>query len=196
MLRIGVTGGIGSGKTTVCRLFEGRGVPVYYADAEAKRLMTDDAELRQRIERRYGEDLYADGWLNRRRLASIIFNDKKELTRVNGWVHPAVAKDFERWSLSQTAPYVLEESAIIFECGMEGRFDGVVLVTAPEAVRISRVCLRDGVAPEAVRARLSNQWQEDRKRLLADYVIDNDHEEELPMHVEVVHQALLLRCSE
>ena len=158
MLKVGITGGIGSGKTLVCTIFAALGVPVYHADTQAKLLMNTDHELKASIEKYFGNDIYRNGTIDRRKLAEIIFNDKKALEKINSLVHPAVARDFESWSALQTSPYVLEEAAIIFESDIAHRFDKVILVTAPENLRIERVCARDNVTPEIVRKRMKNQW--------------------------------------
>ena len=173
--KIGITGGIGSGKTTVCMVFETLGVPVYYADAQAKNLMNTDAELRASITGYFGNNIYRDGTLDRRKLAEIVFNDKTALAKLNNWVHPAVARDFEDWHSRQTTLYVIEEAAIIFESNIEHRFDKIILVTAPEEIRIKRVCARDKLHPKAVRERIKNQMPEEKKIPLADYIIYNDN---------------------
>jgi len=175
-MNIGITGGIGSGKSTVCKIFRTLGVPVYEADTRAKLLMNTDLELKAALEGYFGRDIYRDGMLDRHKLAEIIFNDPSALEKVNSWVHPAVARDFENWHKQQTSPYVLEEAAIIFESNIAHRFKKVILVTAPEDLRIERVCARDQVAPETVRKRMANQWPEEKKIALADYIIYNDHQ--------------------
>jgi dephospho-CoA kinase len=194
MLRAGITGGIGSGKTAACTVFETLGIPVYNADAQAKRLMNADPELKTLLKGYFGNGIYSDGTLDRRRMAEIIFNDKIALEKVNGWVHPAVTRDFERWCSLQTSPYVLEEAAIIFESGIANRFHKIILVTAPDAVRIERVCARDLVTPDAVRTRMSNQWPEDRKIDLADYVIYNDGFRPITPQIMEIHKKLVAVC--
>jgi len=174
MLKVGITGGIGSGKTLVCTIFEMLGIPVYYADTQAKQLMNTDLELKAAIENCFGSGIYNDGTLDRQKLSDIIFNDHVALEKINSLVHPAVARDFDSWCARQTSPYVLEEAAIIFESGIAHRFDKTVLVTAPENIRIERVCARDSVAPETVRKRMKNQWTDNRKIALADYIVNND----------------------
>ena len=174
MLKIGITGGIGSGKTSVCMIFEILHVPVYYADAKAKQLMNTDCELKTSIENYFGSDIYRNGTIDRRKLSEIIFNNKAALEKINSLVHPAVARDFENWCARQTSSYVLEEAAIIFESAIAHRFDKTILVTAPENTRIERVCARDNVTPEIVRKRMKNQWTDDRKIALTDYIVNND----------------------
>ena len=190
MLKIGITGGIGSGKTTVCKVFETLGIPVYNADTQAKLLMNTDPELKASLQGYFGSDIYVDGILVRHRLAEIIFNDREALEKVNSWVHPAVARDFERWRSMQTSPYVLEEAAIIFESNIMHRFEKIILVTAPEDLRIERVCARDHVAPEAVQKRMANQWPEEKRIALADYVIYNDNLRLITPQVMAIHKSI------
>ena len=189
--KIGITGGIGSGKTTVCKVFETLGIPVYYADTRAKQLMNCDPALKASLAEYFGNEIYCGGELVRHRLADIIFNDKTALEKVNSWVHPAVAVDFEQWCARQTSQYVLEESAIIFECNLAHRFRKVILVTAPDNVRIERICARDGVTPEVVRQRMINQWPEEKKITLADYMIYNDKTHLITPQIMKIHRQLM-----
>jgi len=191
MYKVGITGGIGSGKTSVCKVFETLGIPVYYADTRAKQLMNTDIELKAELEGYFGKGIYVDEMLDRGKLAEIIFNDPASLEKVNYWVHPAVARDFECWCNLQTSQYVLEEAAIIFETGLAQRFDQIILVIAPEPVRIERVCTRDHVSPEIVRKRMDNQWQEDKKMALADYIIYNDNEQSIITQVIKIHKDII-----
>ena len=195
MFKVGITGGIGSGKTVICAMFETFGIPVYYADARAKKLMNDDPELKAALIKYFGNNIYEKGVLNRRKLSDIIFNDKSALEEVNGIVHPAVACDFEKWCDAQVAPYVLEESAILFESGMTQRFEKVILVTAPEDLRIKRVAERDNVSPDDVRARMNNQWPDEKKTTSADYLINNDGEQPVLPQVTAIHSQLLVEAK-
>ncbi len=179
MMKVGITGGIGSGKSTVCRLFRERGIPVYDSDTEAKRLMQEHAELRERIAARFGAETYRGGVLDRARLAGRVFGDAAALADLNALVHPAVMADFARWSESQQAPYVVLESAILFEAGLEGAVQRTVAVLAPESLRIERTCRRDGSDPEAVRRRIAAQMDDDTRCRRADFSIVNIIEEEL-----------------
>ena len=188
---IAITGGIGSGKTSACMVFETLGIPVYYADTRAKELMNADPELKSQLTEHFGEHIYHEGVLNRRYLAEIIFNDRTALAKINSCVHPAVARDFDQWRIRQTSPYVLEEAAIIFENHLEHRFDKVILVTAPENLRIERVCARRQITPEEVRQRLTNQWTEERKTALADYIIYNDHKRLMIPQVLEIHRRIM-----
>ena len=140
MIRVGVTGGIGSGKSTVCRLFAERGVPVYDSDSEAKRLMREDPSLRAALVEAFGDETFRDGVLNRRYLAATVFGDRRALARLEALVHPCVKRDFERWAAERTAePYVVLECAILYESGMDAAVDRVVAVVAPEELRLVRV---------------------------------------------------------
>lgn len=170
-----VTGNIGSGKTTVCREFERLGIPVYYTDAAAKRLMVEDEQLRQELTEAFGTDTYLpDGSLNRAYLAKRAFGSETELERLNALVHPAVHRDADAWRARQTAAYALYETALVFEIGAEDRFDGIIVVAAPKAIRQQRVMSRDGATVEAFAARASKQWPDERKEAKADYLIQND----------------------
>ena len=155
MMKVGITGGIGSGKSTVCRLFAQRGIAVYDSDREAKRLMTEDGALRAGITARFGAESYVDGALNRRYLASRVFSDAQALADLNALVHPAVRSDFASWAERQAGPYVILESAILFEAGLEDAVDRTVAVLAPLELRLSRTCRRDGCDEEAVRRRMA-----------------------------------------
>jgi len=191
MYKVGITGGMGSGKTSVCMVFETLRIPVYYADTRAKQLMNTDFELKAVLEEYFGKDIYENGILQRNKLAEIIFNDTLALEKVNSLVHPAVARDFEFWCTLQTSPYVLEEAAIIFETGLAQRFDQVILVTAPEQIRIERVCARDRSSPEVVRKRMNLQWPEEKKIALANFIIYNDNEHAIIPQVMNFHNNLL-----
>jgi dephospho-CoA kinase len=196
MLQVGVTGGIGSGKTLVCSVLEQLGVPVYHADLEARRLMNEDLQVREKIIDLFGEEAYLDGALNRGFMAGQVFGDQQKLSRLNALVHPAVRQDYTRWVAGQLhVPYVVEEAAILFESGAAGFMDLKVLVYAPEQVRIKRVMKRDGVLEENVRERMRNQMDEEEKRRLADLVIMNDGETMLLPQVLDVHREILKRIE-
>lgn len=181
MLRVAVTGGIGSGKSTACALFAARGVPVYDSDSAAKRLMNGSEELRKRITELFGGEAYdADGRLNRARLASVVFTDDAARERLNSAVHPAVMADFDRWCSEHDAqPYVIFESAILFESGLASRFDRTVAVLAPLNLRIERTCRRDSADPADVERRIAAQMTDDELCALADYTIVNIERESL-----------------
>ena len=188
--KVGITGGIGSGKTSVCLIFETLGVPVYYADAQAKKLMNNDPEMKFAIADYFGKDIFHEGEINRRKLAEIIFNNKTALQIINSLVHPAVVRDFERWHAQQTSYYTLHEAAIIFESAIEHCFDKIILVTAPDDTRIERVCARDNIKPEDVRERMKNQLPEKKKIELADYIIYNDNQNSIIPQVLKIHKQI------
>lgn len=194
MLKIGITGGIGSGKSFVAKIFEMYGIPVYYADKEAKRLMYQSQTLKSSIKDLLGNEAYhRNGRLNRPYIASKIFAEKKLLKKMNGLVHPAVKVDFLKWAERQTAPYVLEESAIIFENGLDKGFDKVILVVADKEVRIQRVMKRDKISKEQVKARMKQQFTDEKKVPLADYIIDNSggKKDGLIKQLNALHHKLL-----
>lgn len=174
MIRIGLTGGIGSGKTMVSTLLGVMGVPVYDSDARTKVLYDEDVSLKSSLKERFGESLFVEGRLNRGLLAALIFSDCKALSDVNALVHPVVEADFQRWAEKQGAPFVLQESAILFEAGLAPFCDVIVVVTAPEDLRIQRVCKRNNCSPESVRERMQWQLKEHERLAQADRVVVND----------------------
>ncbi len=188
---VGLTGGIGSGKTTVAQLFMKFGIPVYDSDASAKKLMESSVSVKKAIIDLLGEKAYEDSKLNRPYIAEQIFNNKKTLRKLNNIVHPAVREDFLRWVKKQDAPYVLQESALIFENSNQEKFDKTILVTAPVETRIERVKIRDGVSREKVLARMKNQLKDIEKQELADFVIENIHAKKTEADVLSIHQKLL-----
>ncbi|MBL0056995.1 MAG: dephospho-CoA kinase [Chitinophagaceae bacterium] len=196
MLRIGLTGGIGSGKSTVARVFELLGIPVYYADDRAKRLMNEDEELKKEIRSLFGEAAYTDGNLNRKWLASVVFNDSEKLSRLNQVVHPATIRDAGNWMKMQTSPYVIKEAALLFESGAQKDLDQVIGVFAPTPLRIQRVMKRDHVTREEVMARMNRQIEEDIKMRLCDHIITNNEQEMVIPQVISLHQQLLARARE
>ena len=177
MMKVGITGGIGSGKSTVCRLFAERGVAVYDSDSEAKRLMS--GPLRPALEARFRAGIFRGGVLDRRALSDVVFRDARALADLNALVHPAVREDFEAWGAQQTGDYVILESAILFESGFDGVVDRVLAVMAPERLRIERTCRRDGVAEADVRRRMAVQLDNDALAAKADYTMVNLFEEDL-----------------
>lgn len=189
ILKVGITGGIGSGKTTVCQIFEALGIPVYYADQRAKWLMVHDPALVAGIKQLLGGQAYlADGSLDRAYIARRVFNDAELLQQLNLLVHPAVAKDGERWHCAQKGvPYTLKEAALLFESGSYQAMDKMITVFAPEEMRLQRVLARDGGEPEAVRARMKNQMPEEEKMRRADFVVYNDGRRSLVQQVLEIH---------
>lgn len=191
-LRIGITGGIGSGKTTVCQIFATLGIPVYYADDRAKWLMGNDPQLIAALKDAFGEKTYTEqGTLDRAYLAELVFNNQEQLDILNSIVHPAVREDGIRWDEQhQDTPYTLREAALLYESGIYQLLDQIITVTAPEALRIQRVMERDGLREEQVKARMDKQWPEEKKVALADFVIHNDGQHSLIRQVFQIHQQL------
>lgn len=184
MMKIGITGGIGSGKSTVCRLFAQRGIAVYDSDSEAKRLMAEDADLRSALIGRFGADVFPDGTLDRARLSACVFSDSQALADLNALVHPAVMRDFDAWAERQSGPYVILESAILFEAGLQGRVDKSVAVLAPTELRVRRACQRDGCEETRIRERIAVQMTDDALCESADYTIVNILESDLEPSVK------------
>jgi len=198
MLQIGITGGIGSGKTTACRLFESRhGIPVYYADDRAKWLMCHQPALTEALREAFGNEVYfADGSLNRAFLSSVVFGNPEQLARLNALVHPAVWEDGEDWMREQAAagkaPYTLKEAALLVETGSFRLLDKLILVTAPLELRLSRTMQRDGTDSAAVLARINSQMPQEEKIAFADFVLNNDGDaESLAAQVDKLHELLL-----
>ncbi len=173
MIKVGLTGGIGSGKTTVARLFELLGIPVYFADKEAKRLMHTHQKLRIAIRRVFGDDIYKDGSLNTSKLAEIVFQDGEALSQLNALVHPVVRADFVQWTEQQKAPYVIEESAILFETGLYKDFDYVVSILCPMEERIKRLLERDSITKKQIQARMAVQVSDAFRKEKSDYLLKN-----------------------
>ncbi len=170
---VGLTGGIGSGKTTIAKMFEEQGIPVYYADDEAKKLMNTSELIKQKLISAFGEDSYQNEKLNRAYLAEQVFNDKEKLKTINSIVHPEVDRHFKEWVSAQQSKIVVQENAILFESGKKDRFDVIITVTAPEEVRIRRVVKRDQTSEEQVKARIKNQMDDTEKIKNSDYTIEN-----------------------
>ena len=187
MLKIGLTGGIGSGKTTVAKIFKQLGIPVYLSDDRAKALMLENESLRKSLIGLFGEQAYVDGVLNRAYLASIVFSNDEALTKLNELVHPILQKDFELWSSHQQSPYIIKEAAILLESGANKGLDKIVLVEAPKELKISRVVQRDHVEYEDVLARMNKQWTDSQKREHSDYVVSNDEKSSLLEQVLKLH---------
>ena len=186
MKRIGLTGNIGSGKSLVCSFFERTAVPVYYADDEAKKIL-DSKEVHAELRQHFGAKIFSDNRVNRQVLASIVFQSKEELEFLNNTIHPRLKEDIKRWFEKQeNCAYAIVEAAILFENSFENLFDKIVLVSAPESIRLDRVLKRDKVKKEDVLNRMKNQWKEEKKVQLSDYIIYNDGEQMLlPQFVEL-----------
>jgi dephospho-CoA kinase len=196
MLRIGITGGIGSGKSTVAKVFETLGIPVYYADDAGKHLMNADVELKQKIRSFFGVESYKNEILDRKYLADIVFKDPEKLALLNSIVHPATIADAEKWmrqhavSCGQTTPYAIKEAAIIFESGAQEFLDYVIGVYAPALLRIQRTMHRDGILRDEVIARMNKQLDENIKMRLCDFIITNDEQQLLIPQVVALHKKL------
>ncbi len=175
-IRVGITGGIGSGKSTVCRVFRLLGAPVFEADEVAKRLTDTNPEIKSGLIRLFGKEIYTeDGGIDRKKLAGIVFNNDFHLAKINELVHPVVRNEFRKWAELQNTPYVIHEAAILFESGFYKMMDFTILVTAPENQRIARVVKRNGISAEQVKERITKQWPDDEKRKLAGIEIKNDN---------------------
>lgn len=196
MLKIGITGGIGSGKSTVSNIFKVLGIPVFDADANAKRLMETDMELQLSIRSIFGEDAYTNGQLNRKYIADIVFKDSYQLERLNALVHPAAIRAGEVWASQQSAPYVIKEAALFFESGSAEGMDYIIGVYAPQHIRINRVMKRDTITREEVLDRMKRQIQEEVKMRLCDFVIVNDDQRLLIPQVINLHNKFVSESKE
>lgn len=196
MLRVGVTGGIGSGKSTLCEMFAAQGVAIYDCDREAKRLMSENEDVRHRIIESFGEQSYEGGELNRAYLAERVFGNADELAKLNAIVHPAVRDDFRRWCEEHSQEqYVMMESAILFEAGFESEVDLTLAVVAPREMRIMRVCNRNGITPAEVEERMAHQMSDDELHARANYTMVNISLDYLQSDVEAMHKILNREAS-
>ncbi len=190
MLKVGITGGIGSGKTTVAKVFEVLGIPVYYADDAAKKIMNEDEQLMKIIKENFGAASYSDGKLNRQFLSSVVFNNPEKLALLNSFVHPATIANAKKWMEQQTTPYSIKEAALIFESGAQEHLDYVIGVYAPAPLRIQRSMNRDGITREEVMVRMNKQIDETIKMRLCDFVIVNDEQQLIIPQVMALHEKL------
>ena len=190
VLKIGLTGGLGSGKSTIAKIFEVLGMPVYYADTEAKRIMNDDPLLKAEIIKHFGSESYTDDQLNRPYLSGIVFNNKDKLSLLNSLVHPATIRDSKEWINKQKTPYAIKEAALIFESGTQEYLDYVIGVSAPAHLRIQRAMQRDQLTHEQVLQRISKQIEEVIKMHLCDFVIYNDEVRPVIPQVLELHKKL------
>ena len=195
MIKVGLTGGIGSGKTTVAEFFKELGVPVYVADVEARKLMDTSKSIKKKLIKAFGAVAYINGELNRQYLAHLVFNDKEKLKIINGIIHPKVAKHFSKWVQKQDTPYCIQENAIIYENNKVDEFDYIISVSAPLNVRIDRVIERDSTTKKQVLARINNQWDDAIKNELADFVIENVDLSTTKKQVKAIHRKLLKIAS-
>jgi dephospho-CoA kinase len=196
---VGLTGSMGSGKSTVAEILQENGVPIYFADDSAKRLLVEDIELKKMIEKEFGESIYIDGILQRRELAKRAFSTPEATNRINAIVHPAVHRDFVEWHSKQNSIYVVREAAILFESGSYKNCDSIILVEAQEENRIARVQKRSDLSVDEIRQRMSKQMPQAQKRSMLserDYIIENDRDlKGLRDQVKFLHEALLERFS-
>ena len=188
---VGLTGGIGSGKSTIARLFSALGIAVYDSDIEAKKLINTSAEIKKRIVEVFGAEAYAEGVYNRAYMADIVFRNPDKLAVLNSIVHPVLADDFNQWVALQTSPYVIKEAAILFESGSYKNCDFIITVIAPEALRISRCMSRDGSTEAQVRARMAQQWTDAQRIALSDAVIENINLEETEKRVRELNNLFI-----
>jgi dephospho-CoA kinase len=191
MVRVGLTGGIGSGKSTVAQIFEVLGIPVYYADIAAKRLMNEDAELRSAITTIFGKQAYANNILDRKYISSVVFSDPARLELLNSIVHPATKKDGEAWMQQQISPYAIHEAALIFEAKVSERLDQVIGVSSPLELRIKRAMERDKVSRDEILKRMDQQLDEDLKMSKCDFLLMNDDQQLLIPQVLELHKKLI-----
>lgn len=195
MIIVGLTGGIGSGKTTVAKLFESLNIPIYIADIEAKLLMNTSKTIRQELITLFGEDAYDNHKLNKPFIADKIFNDKAYLDQMNAIVHPKVGAHFKQWLTVQNSPYVIKEVAIIFENKQQSQYDFIISVIADKDKRLQRVLNRDNSTPEKVLAIMKNQMDDIDKVKLSDFVIVNNDQNTLENQVHKIHESILYRID-
>ena len=196
MMVVGLTGGIGSGKSTIAKAFAALGIAVFNSDEQAKALIATDAQVKERIIAAFGEEAYQNGEYNRAYIAQIVFNNSEKLAILNGIVHPALAKYFKRWAKEQTSPYVLKEAAILFESGSYKDCDYIITVTAPEEMRIARVMARDHCTEAQVRARMAQQWSDAQRIALSNAVIENIDLEKAKKEVKRINNELRMTSYE
>ncbi len=192
---VGLTGGIGSGKTTVAKMFQEFNIPIYIADDEAKKLMVTSKFIKRKLIALFGDNVYVQGQLNKPLISQAIFNDKEKLKQMNAIVHPRVGQHFDRWVKKQNTPYVLKESAILFESGGADQCDLIVTVTAPKEIRIERVLERDDSSKEKVESIMANQLGEKEKIAKSNFVIHNLNLEETQKQVREIHLKILQKVG-
>lgn len=191
MLKVGLTGGMGSGKTTVARIFQVMGIPVFYADAEAKKLMEEDLVLRENIINALGTESYTGSQPNRKYMAQQVFSDPEKLTILNSLIHPAIIAQAEKWMKCQSSPFAIKEAAILFESNSHKKLDFVIGVESPEDLRISRSIERDNLSKDQVKSRMARQMSQVEKMKLCDFVIINDERHSLIEQVLSIYNILL-----
>lgn len=197
MIKVGLTGGIGSGKTTVCSVFKQLGIPVYHADIQARLLSDTDTDIKTALTDLFGKNIYTQSGLDRKRLSGIIFFNSDLLQKVNAIIHPKVKEHFNHWMNEHTdMKYIIHEAAILFESGLNTFFNKIITVAAPEDIRIKRIMKREGVTEDYVRNIMKNQWPERRKKNLSDYVIVNDQKKLILPQILKIHHELTALAKE
>jgi dephospho-CoA kinase len=191
LLKIGLTGGIGSGKTTVAKIFEQLGTPVYYADMRAKSIIEENEMVRDAIIRTFGEQSFVDGKYNRSYISSIVFNDIEKLSLLNQIVHPAAIADAAEWMKKQNAPYVIKEAALLFESGSHKHLDKIIGVTSPTHLRLKRTASRDQISEEEVMKKIALQMPDEEKMAKCDYIVTNNEKEMLIPQVLQLHETFI-----
>lgn len=192
MKLIGLTGGIGSGKSTVGTILEHKNIPVYYSDLRAHEIMNESEKIISTLKKTYGDDIYVNGKLDREKLGNLVFADQEKLQALNALVHPEVFKDFDDWKAKQTSEIIMKEAAILFESGSYQECDIILTVSAPEEIRILRTMERDQLSREKVLERISKQWTDEMREEKSDYIIRNDGSfMDLEREVEQFHYWLL-----
>ena len=191
MKKIGITGGIGSGKTYVAAVFQSLGIPIFYADIQAKKLMTSSEKLIKLLKEEFGNDIYKDADLNKEKLSSIVFSRPDKLEKLNSLVHPIVKEEFNNWCKRQTSSYVIKEAAILFESKSHLGLDAVICVSAPLELRMERLLKRDNSSEKEIKKRIENQISQEEKEKRSDYIIVNDEKELLLPKIIKIHKELL-----
>lgn len=192
MKKIGITGGIGSGKTTICKVFEILGIPVYYSDAAAKSIMDNDKTVQQKVIDSFGDGILDNKKnIDKKKLANLVFHQPEKLKLLNSIIHPAVANDFNNWLTLQNSPYILKEAAIMFESGANKEMDKIIVVSSPQEIRIKRVVKRDNTTIESIEQRIKNQLPEEELIKKADFVIVNDENMPVVEQIIKIHEQLL-----
>lgn len=191
-IKVGITGGIGSGKSTIATVFIKLGIPVFFSDIEAAKIISSDSKAGKKIVREFGKEILVNEKIDRKKLAKIVFSNREKLVLLNSIVHPAVREHFKKWEKKQkNIPYVIQEAAILIETGIYKNLDFIILVTAPENLKIKKVMHRDHVSKKEVLARMETQWSDSRKKKFADAVIVNDEKKLVLPQVLKIHEILL-----